>query len=928
MAKRELVLIDGHALAYRMYYALPLESFSTRAGEPTNAVYGFTRALMDLLLAHEPPQYLAVSFDLGKTFRDDLYPQYKATRAKMPQELRSQIGRIREVVDAFGVPVLEMEGYEADDVLGTAARQATELGVPVRILTGDRDLLQLVDANTRVLLATGKGTQEFDADAVQAKMGVRPDQVVDYKALVGDASDNIPGVRGIGDKTAVGLLRKFETLEGIYSHLDQVTGTRFHSALATGQQDALLSRQLAKIELDVPVRLDLEACRTINRDRERLLDLLRELEFRSLGERIRQIEKAELQQMGLFQQPEEVAMVSADPPASAMTQSYIVDTPSALAALAKRLGASPVIAFDTETTATDEMTADLVGIALTAAAGEGHYLPVGHQLAGDVGRQLPMSTVLEALRPVFASASVAKVAHNGKYDLTMLQRYGLQVNPIAFDTMLAAWLLEPSGRGVGLKTQAWSRLSVEMTEITDLIGTGKKQITMAQVPIAKAAPYAAADVDMTLRLVERLEAELKAMGLWDLFSRVEMPLIPVLSDMEQAGVLLDPDFLRQMSVQLRQRLIELEYAIHREAGRIFNINSTQQLSQVLFEQLGLPTEGLRKTASGYYSTAADVLDGLAGSHPIVDLILEHRELSKLQSTYVEALPTMVNPATGRIHTSYNQAGAITGRIASSNPNLQNIPIRTELGRQVRRAFVAQPGWMLMAADYSQVELRVLAHMSQDAALLDAFRRGQDIHATTAATVYRIPLDKVDKDQRRFAKSVNFGLLYGMSAFRLARESDLTLAEAEDFVQGYFESFPRVRDYLVNTIRQAKERGWVETALGRRRFFPLLQGTDPSRSAALARQRAEREAVNFPIQGTAADIIKMAMIDLYRVLTERGLRTRMILQVHDELVLEVPESELEQAREIVVNVMANAYQLLAPLQVDTKVGPNWLEMEPV
>jgi len=517
------------------------------------------------------------------------------------------------------------------------------------------------------------------------------------------------------------------------------------------------------------------------------------------------------------------------------------------------------------------------------------------------------------------------VAHNAKYDLTLLCRYGLEVDPVAFDTMIAAWLLDPASRGLGLKNQAWARLGIEMTHIEELIGRGAQQITMAEVPVAQAAPYAAADVDVPLRLLGLLETELREKELWPLFIDVEMPLVPVISQMEQSGVVLDADYLRGMSADLASRLEMLEAEIHRLAGHAFNINSTQQLSKVLFEELELSTQGLRKTRSGYYSTAAGVLESLRGSHEIIELILEHRELSKLRSTYVDALPDMVNKSTGRIHTSYNQAGAITGRLASSNPNLQNIPIRTELGRQVRRAFVARPGWVLLAADYSQVELRVLAHISEDAGLLEAFRRGQDIHATTAATVHGIPLEQVTREQRRFAKSVNFGLLYGMSAFRLARESDLTLAEAERFVQSYFDSFPGVRGYLEGVIRHAREKGWVETVLGRRRYFPVLQGTAGDRTSTLARQRAEREAVNFPIQGTAADIIKIAMVNLHRALSEGGFRGQMILQVHDELVLEVPVEELDNVRQVVVEVMQSAFDLRAPLRVDTKAGPNWLEM---
>ncbi len=922
MSKKELVLIDGHALAYRMFFALPLEAFTTRAGEPTNATFGFTRSLMDLVLSSDPPEYLAVSFDIGKTFRDEIFPDYKGTRAKTPDELHLQVRRIREVVQVLNIPILEVENYEADDVLGTVARQSAAQGVPARILTGDRDLLQLVDEHTHILLAGRGGTEEYDAAKVQDKFGVRPDQIVDYKALMGDSSDNIPGVRGVGKKTAASLLQQYETLDAVYEHLDEIKSNRFRNALDKGRDDAYLSQKLARIVTDVPIELDLEACRTVDFDRARVVALLRELEFRSLADRLMGSDVASGEQLSLFG----VASTVSGPPAAASTNTRIVRNQSELSEMLDRLTTAKVISFDTETTGIDEMMAELVGIALSSEAGEGFYVPLGHALEADLAEQLPLDEVLAALRPIMADPKIAKIAHNAKYDLTILQRYGVNVTPITFDTMLAAWLLEPASRGLGLKNQAAIRLGVEMTPIVQLIGRGAKQITMAQVPIAQAAPYAAADVDMPLRLMEQLEPELKDEELWSLFADVEMPLIPVLSQMEQAGVALDTGVLRQMSGELAARLETLVGEIYELVGHPFNISSTQQLSKVLFEELKLPTEGLRKTKSGHYSTAAAVLDSLKGSHKIIDLILEHRENVKLKSTYVDALPNMVNPHTGRIHTSFNQAGAITGRLASSNPNLQNIPIRTETGRQVRRAFVAQPGWLFLAADYSQVELRVLAHICQDAALLDAFRRGQDIHATTAAAVYNISLDQVTSDQRRFAKSVNFGLLYGMSAFRLARESELTLGEAEQFVASYFDSFPRVRDYLQDTIQQAKERGWVETVLGRRRRFPLLKGASRDRTSILARQRSEREAVNFPIQGTAADIIKIAMLELHQALDQRGHRAKMILQVHDELVLEVPEDELDTVRDLVVSVMQNAYDLKAALRVDTKAGKNWLEMD--
>ena len=925
MAKERILLIDGHAVAYRMFFALPLEAFTTRDGEPTNATYGFTRLLMDQILADDPPDYIVVSFDVGKTFRDDLFPDYKGTREKTPDELCIQVRRIREMVQAFNIPILEKDGYEADDVLGTVARQAVEHGVQAQILTGDRDLLQLVTNRIHVLYTGRKETEEYDPSVVADKMGIRPDQIVDYKALVGDSSDNIPGVRGVGEKTAVKLLNKYGTLDAIYDHLDEIESARFRNALAAGREEALLSRELARIVTDVPVELDLEACRTRDFDRARVAELMKDLQFKSLGERFRESVPAAGQQLSFFDKPAKSGPAAESERGEPVTRTHVVVTSDALSELAEGLQKAEVIAFDTETTSTDEITAELVGVAVSPAAGEGYYIPVGHCLPDDRERQLPLAEVLAALRPALTDPAIPKVGHNVKYDLTIMQRYGLDVTPISFDTMIAAWLLEPASHGLGLKNQAWVRLGIEMTEIIDLIGQGRQQITMAEVPIAQAAPYAAADVDMPLRFRDQIIPELREMRLWRLFTDVEMPLIPVLSAMEQAGVAVDVDVLRQMSGELAEQLAEVEQRIYALAGQGFNINSTQQLSQVLFEELELPTEGLRRTKTGHYSTAAGVLESLKGTHEIVDLVLHQRELAKLKSTYVDSLPEMVNPDTGRIHTSFNQVGAITGRLASNNPNLQNIPIRTELGREVRRAFVARQGWLFLAVDYSQVELRVLAHISEDPGLLEAFQRGEDIHAATAAAIYHIPLDQVTPNQRRFAKSVNFGLLYGMSAFRLARESDLTLGEAERFQQAYFDSFPNVRGYLEQTIRQAKERGWVETVLGRRRYFPVLKAVASDRTSALAQQRAEREAVNFPIQGSAADIIKIAMINLHGALATGGFEARMLLQVHDELVLEVPRGEIEEVTVLVRDLMENAYDLRAPLRADTKTGVNWLDM---
>lgn len=921
-----LYLIDGHALAYRAFFALPLDAFTTKQGEPTNATFGFTRTLMDLLLGERPPKYLAVTFDQGLTGRDELYADYKATREKMPDELDAQIRRIREVVKAFNIPILEFEGYEADDVLGTIAQHARREGIPVHIITGDRDLLQLVDENTTVELPPGRYERQasiFDVDAVEKKYGIKPKQIVDLKALMGDSSDNIPGVAGVGEKTATKLLQEYGDLETIYENLDDIQA-RFRNKLEEGRESAFLSQELARIQTDAPVELVITDCVAAEYDAAEVLTIFQELEFRSLTGR-------------LSDALESVPSIVDRPP----TDVVVVQQPEQLAALKKELEASKEFSFDVETTSLNKMTAELVGICICVKPPRAYYVPVGHLAQGGqpsegqmglfagerrlAEGQLPLDTVLEALKPAFTSPDIGKIAHNAKYDAMILARYGIDVQPIVFDTMIAEWLTDPGSKFMSLKGLAHHRLGVQMTEITELIGTGKSQVTMAELPIEQAAKYGAADADMTMRLVAPLREEIAAKGLERILD-IEMPLISVLCDVEREGVAIDTEFFAKTSKELEQRLNELEKALFEIAGEPFNVNSTQQLSDVLFERLGLPTRGLRKLKSGYYSTAAGVLEDLrqADETGIIDLILEHRELSKLKGTYVDALPEMVNEETGRIHSSFNQTGTVTGRIASNTPNLQNIPVRSEVGMRIRRGFVAREGWCFLAADYSQVELRILAHVCQDEAMMEAFRRDQDIHRATAAAVYGVDIDDVTFQQRQFAKNVNFGIIYGMGPYRLARESGLTLAEAENYIKEYFERFPGIEAYLANTKRQAREKGYVETLLGRRRYFPIFQARSRANREMVA--RSEREAINHPIQGTAADIIKIAMIRLHSRLRDEGFQARMILQIHDELLLEAPDAEVEAVREVVLDTMCNAFALDVPLKVDISTGHNWLELK--
>lgn len=928
--EHKLILIDGHALAYQMFFALPLANFTTKAGEPTNATYGFTRALFDLLFAPHPSRYLAVSFDLGGTFRDALYEPYKGTRDKMPDELALQIERIKQVVRALNIPIFEMEGFEADDLLGTMARQAKAFDVPVHIITGDRDLLQLVDENTQVELpARGKSEKQvFDVTAVTAKYGIPPNSIVDWKALVGDTSDNIPGVLGVGEKTATKLLQEYGTLDNIYAHLDEIKGA-LQKKLADGKESAYLSQTLSRIVTDAPITLDLEACVAHDFDNQPVDELFAILEFRSLRNDLAQKHAA---QSAPNDQP-------TTPPVQT-TRTITVQTAAQLKALVEVLNQATAVAIDVETTGLDATRAELVGICLAVQPPVSYYIPVGHLAApaqAESGQmalfattptlaegQLPLPIVLNALRPALTNPAIPKITHNGKYDYAIMARYGIPFSPITFDTMIAEWLTDPASKFKGLKDLAEHRLGIKMTNIEELIGKGKKQISFAELPIEEAAPYGAADADMTLRLLEPLQAEIQKKNLEKILA-LETPLIPVLASMEQAGITVDIPFLRHMSQDFAARLLQLEQKIHALAGETFNINSTQQLSDLLFKKLHIPHEGLKKTASGHFSTSADVLEELVVLDPtgIIALILEYREIAKLKSTYVDALPEMVNPQTGRVHTNYNQTGAITGRIASNAPNLQNIPIRTEIGQQIRRAFVAQPGFVLLSADYSQVELRILAHVCQDVALLEAFRQDQDIHRTTAATVYGIPVDAVTYEQRRFAKAVNFGLIYGMGAFRLSRDAGITLAEAENYIKAYFERFPGIQKYLDETKQKARQDGFVETLMGRRRYFPVFKSSAGNSNYQL-QLRAEREAINHPIQGTAADMMKIAMLNLYEALA--GKKTRMILQVHDELVLEVPEAEVTAVLPLTIDIMSHAYPLDIPLKVSASTGQNWLELK--
>lgn len=918
----KLVLLDSHALIHRAYHAIA--NLTSPSGEPTNATYGFTNTLLKVL-NDEKPDLIAAAFDVGKSFRDDLFAEYKGTRAELIDELRVQLKRSREVVEAFNIPAFGMEGYEADDLLGTLARQATAQNIETVIVTGDTDTLQLVSPHVRVLMFSphigGSGFALYDEDAVKQRYQLAPRQLIDFKALKGDPSDNIPGVAGIGEKTATKLIQTYGSIEGIYEHLDEIE-KRWQDKLRAGKDAALQGKKLVTIVTDAPIQLDPAQCRVSELDRDRVVNLFRELGFVSLIARI----------------PGKASATHATPTPTIAEHYHTVDTEAALAQLVARLQSIEAFVIDVETTDTDSMRAELVGLAIGVGQGEAYYVPLQidrrppttdrqGQLA--FAAESPSATrrrpwlsreyVLAQLKPIFENPAIAKYAHNAKYDATVLAEAGVEIQNIAFDTMVAAHLVEGGRQSLGLKNLVFEKFGVEMTEIEALIGKGKNQISMAEVDPDQVSRYACADADYTFRLVDYYRPLLAERGVEKLFREVEMPLVPVLVEMERAGVLLDLEFLAQMSRELTARLQELEKQIQAIIGAPINIASPAQLGDALFNKLKLPTARLPKTKTGQISTAADVLESLRGTHPIIALILEHRELSKLKGTYVDALPALVNPRTGRVHTDYNQAGAVSGRVSSSNPNLQNIPIRTELGRQVRRAFIAPPGSKLLSADYSQVELRILAHIAHDRGLLEAFAKGEDIHAATAAKLFNVPLAQVTSAMRQRGKTMNFGIAYGITDFGIAARSDLSQTEARQLIDSYFTQFAQVKEYIEKTKRQAHEQGYVQTLLGRRRYFPELRGTTRNISI---RNAAEREAINHPIQGTAADILKIAMINLHRALRERGLKSRMILQVHDELVLECPDAEISTLIPLVCEIMENAYPLDSKLKVDVAVGQNW------
>ncbi len=908
-----LMLMDGHAMVHRSFHAISVQRHLTvrSTGEDVTGVYGFANVFLEAI-QHWKPSHCAIAFDTSApTFRHERFEEYKAQRAEMPPELRPQFDRVKQLMQAFNVPIFELDGYEADDVIGTISRLAEERGVDTVILTGDRDTFQLITPKIRVDLASGiQGRKEYDEAALAERYsGLTAAQQPDFKALLGDSSDNIPGVPRVGEKRAISLLTDFHDLEGIYKHLDEVKPPSVKESLAEHRERAFENRILTTIDQHSPVELDLEACRFGQYDRRSVVDFLTELEFFSV------IQRLPAAAPGSASTGDDAAQSGPAGP-STDTDYQVVQTQQQLESMLAALHESGSFAFDTETTSLDPMRANLVGLSFATAPGRAWYVPVGHI----EGAQLPLEEALAQVRPLLESPDLAKCAHNANYDMAVLAGYGIECRNVDFDTMIAAHLLGRMGRNaLGLKNLSLDVLGLEMTPISQLIGTGRKQLTFDQVSIESALPYAAADADMTGRLRREFEGQLANKGLTHLLRDMEMPLVPVLVTMQRHGTKVDAGALHEMSRDLNQQMQQVQADLYRSIGHAVNLNSPQQLSEVLFNELGLPKTKRTKTG---YSTDANSLEALRGLHPVVDQLLEYRQISKLKSTYADALPEMVNPDTGRVHTSYNQTGSATGRISSSGPNLQNIPIRTELGRQVRKAFVADGSdWLLFSADYSQIELRVLAHLSRDEGLMEAFKRGEDIHSSTASLMFDTPIDQVNSDMRRIAKVLNFGVIYGLSAHGISQQTGFSREEGIHFIETYFAKYPGISEYLEGVKAKTRECQFVETVMGRRRFVPDINASNFN-----VRGAAERMAINMPIQGTAADIMKLAMIRVQDRLEREKMRTKMLLQVHDELVFEVPKEELDTLHELALAEMPAAHALDVSLKVDAKWGYNWGDME--
>jgi len=887
---KTLFLIDGSAYIHRAYHAI--RGLSNSKGLPTNAVFGFSRMLVKLI-EERIPEYAAMVFDAkGPTFRHKIYKEYKANRPPMPEDMSVQIPYIKDITAGFNFPVIEMTGYEADDLIGTLAHIAEEAGYFVIMVTGDKDFLQLVTANS--IIWDPMKDMKIDMDVVKETYGIEPHQMIDVMGLSGDTSDNIPGVPGIGQKTALSLIQNFGSMEQLYEQVDKITKKKLHENLVKYKDQAFLSRELVKIDTRVPLRFDLQDFELKGPDNDRLSELFKELEFRQLQQTLPG--KKDLSNKNY----------------------QSIQSLNALNDLIASLKSSEIFALDTETTSKDPMKAAIVGLSFSIKPDEAFYIPCAHDYP-DVPEQLELRDVLKLLKPVLENPEIKKIGQNIKYDWMVLARHGINLDGVMSDTMVASYLINPSKRAHGLDQIALDFLDHKTISYKEVTGKGKKITGFSEVPLERAVPYACEDADITLMAYNVLMPKINEMDLVELFQKVEMPLIPVLMKMEMTGIFVDKDRLNILSKSFEHQLDEIEKRIYSVAGEEFNIKSSQQLGKILFEKLELPVQKKTKKKTGY-STDVDVLTSLASLHELPALILRHRTLAKLKSTYADALIDLINPETGRIHTSYNQTVTATGRLSSSDPNLQNIPVRTEEGREIRRAFVPKKGWHMVSADYSQIELRILAHYSEDQILIKAFMDDEDIHTRTANEVFQVFPSFITSELRRHAKIINFGIIYGMSPFGLSKELGISHKMAKSYIDNYFARYKGVKQFIDRAIKDVKESKQTSTLLGRIRFLPDINSSNRN-----LRQFAERTAINTPIQGTAADLIKLAMIKVDAAFTERGFQSVMLLSVHDELIFEVPPDELDEVKNLIKEIMEGIWDLRVPLKVNVGYGENWAEV---
>jgi len=920
---KKLIIIDGNAIIHRSFHALP-PTLTTKSGQIVNAVYGFTLFLLKAITELKP-QYIVLTLDKkGPTFRHEEYKEYKAQRVKAPDELYDQIPIVKQVAEAFDIPIFELSGFEADDLIGTITRQVNDR-VEKIIMTGDMDTMQLINSHTKVYTMS-RGISEsvlYDESGVQERYGLKPDQMVDYKALRGDPSDNIPGVKGIGEKTASDLLHDFKTLDGVYQAVNknnQKIKPRILELLQTFKDNAYLSQKLARIDCAAPIKFDLAAAAFNKLDKDKIIKLFSELEFKSLVPRLASLDNYTGKRP---EKNEEDNHINDKFARDQKKFKYIlVDDDQKFNTFLKKLAIQKIFTIDTETTSLDPLTTKLLGISFSWKEGEAYFLPIKtHESNTPSLFSTPTNNQswLKKLQPILKDPKIKKCGHNIKFDLRVLVNQGLEINGIYFDTMIASYLLHPENRQHNLDALTFSELNFEKINHVDLLGAGRDKIEFGTVPLEKLAIYSCEDADFTNRLVEILDKELHSEKLWELFTKIEMPLIPVLAQMEDNGILIDKSLLGKMGKELSREIKILEQKIYKAAGLKFNINSTKQLKEVLYEKLQIATKGIKKTKTGL-STAADELEKLKKAHPIIPLIQNYRELAKLISTYIEALPVLINPKTGRLHTSFNQTITATGRLSSTEPNLQNIPTRTDLGKKIREAFIAKKGYELVSLDYSQIELRLAAHMSGDKKMIAAFKNGVDIHATTAADINGVKLEKVTSAMRREAKAVNFGVIYGQGPHGLSLGAGIPYTQAKEFIDTYFKIYTGISKFIETTLATAKKLGYVETLFGRRRYLPEIN----SHIFMLAKS-AERMAVNMPFQGTAADMIKLAMIEVEDLVKNKD-DIKMLLQVHDELLFEIKKDQVDYYTKKIKAIMEGVIELKVPVVVDVAIGKNWGEIK--